>query len=236
MQFKPFDGPLELLESSQAGDGYRVTNVTSFTSERDGDKAISKVLSDFHKKLNGKNTMDIVSSENFDLMYSFIKNFSQLSGSMKLKFTKFIVDCVGSLSVEISNGGASDGANGSRMSDAHRQAVSIYVFFLSHVVRRGVNAGNKAENDRKRKEKIKSSKSKKKDDSESKSVIKKWDEACLLAITTMSTISQFNFAKLWPLVCRRKTLSTCSGRQGYFCLRTPRKLTKLEKCKKPPSA
>ena len=43
-----YDGPLELLESASA-DGYRVTNVTSFTSERDGDKAISKILCDFQK-------------------------------------------------------------------------------------------------------------------------------------------------------------------------------------------
>ena len=53
--------------------------------------------------------MDIVSSENFDLMYSFVKHFSQLSANIKLKFTKFIVECVGFLSVEISNGGAPDG-------------------------------------------------------------------------------------------------------------------------------
>ena len=75
MQFKPYDGPLELLESSQGGDGYRVTNVTSFTSERDGDKAISKILCDFQKKLNGSNIL-LVSSEKFDLMYCLSKFFS----------------------------------------------------------------------------------------------------------------------------------------------------------------
>ena len=140
MQFKPYDGPLELLESSQGGDGYRVTNVTSFTSERDGDKAISKILCDFQKKLNGSNTMDIVSSENFDLMYSFVKHFSQLSANIKLKFTKFIVECVGFLSVEISNGGAPDGgANGGGCS-MHIDKRYDLRFLLSHVVRRGVNA------------------------------------------------------------------------------------------------
>ena len=60
------------------------------------------------------------------------------------------------------------------------------------------------------------SRKRRKDDSESKSVIKKWDEACLLAITTMSTISQFNFAKLWPLGVPEENFVNMFWKTGLF--------------------
>ena len=212
MEFKPYDGPLESLELQEQHD-FRVNNVTSFSSIRDGDKEISKILNTFQKKLNGSNTIDIVSPEHFDLMYSFVKDFSRLSPSLQLKFTKFVVECVGFLSVEITSG-AGDG----RLSDAHRQAVSIYVFFLSHIVRRGEEAANKAEADRKRKEKMKHGKNKKKskEDNDAKAMVKKWEEICLLAITTMSTISQFNFAKLWPLGVPEENFVNMFWKTGIF--------------------
>ena len=47
-------------------------------------------------------------------------------------------------------------------------------------------------------------------------MIKKWDEACLLAITTMSTISQFNFAKLWPLGVPEENFVNMFWKTGLF--------------------
>ena len=47
-------------------------------------------------------------------------------------------------------------------------------------------------------------------------LIKKWEEICLLAITTMSTISQFNFAKLWPLGVPEENFVNMFWKTGIF--------------------
>ena len=102
-------------------------------------------------------------------------------------------------------------------------------------MRRGVNAENKAEQDRKRKEKSKAQVKKSKGDSESKNTDEKWDEDALGNNDNVDD-SQFNFAKLWPLGVPEENFVNMFWKTGYFCLKAPRKLTKLEKCKMPPSA
>ena len=210
--FKPFDGPLETLESQQ-GDDFHVTSITSFSEIREDDTKVLAIFKGLKVALKGSQAVNIVQQDQFDLVYSFTKAFTRLSPAVQQKFTKFIAECIGNIGLQL-QGASSDSA---RLSEEYRDAVSMYVFFLSHIVRRGQDAANKAEQKKKTMDKHKSKQSKK-GKAKTNSSPNKWKETCVLAMNSMSTTSEFNFGKLWPLGVPEEAFVDMFWKTGVYLL------------------